>query len=273
MFAVMNGIVGAWMGGFGHNWIHQHKYRLYAYCLDVIGLSSESWLREHLLQHHMFTNTPLDAHFHGTDPFLVVDPTRERAWLQKWVCPVINPIILFCGIPGNYTIHTVRMFMREEDWTIGKILLPMQVAWMCSKWGWWGLAMMFTQVGVNSVYYFTIALANHNTEEAWDVDKRNNVSDWAEAQLQTCCDVDVGLSFLQSIRYLWLNYHTVHHLFPHTDMSHHPAIQRILLETCAEMHVPYMYNNFWQMYKEMVVTFHHPRHLGAEIMLYAGGGA
>ena len=25
--------------------------------------------------------------------------------------------------------------------------------------------------------------------------------------------------------YLWLNYHTVHHLFPRIDFSHHPAIQ------------------------------------------------
>jgi hypothetical protein len=26
----------------------------------------------------MFTNTPLDNHFKGVDPFLIVDPTRER---------------------------------------------------------------------------------------------------------------------------------------------------------------------------------------------------
>jgi len=43
----------------------------------------------------------------------------------------------------------------------------------------------------------------------------------------------------QSIRYLWLNYHTVHHMFPHTDMSHHPAIQKIMVETAKQFGIKY----------------------------------
>jgi len=44
------GVVTGVIGGYGHNWIHQPKYRLYAYIgLDMIGLSSESWYREHVL--------------------------------------------------------------------------------------------------------------------------------------------------------------------------------------------------------------------------------
>lgn len=54
----------------------------------------------------MFTNTPLDSHFKGTDPFLVVDPTRERNILQKNIFPFINPLILAFGILGNYCICT-----------------------------------------------------------------------------------------------------------------------------------------------------------------------
>ena len=30
----------------------------------------------------MYTNTPWDNHFRGTDPFLVTDPTVERNLLQ-----------------------------------------------------------------------------------------------------------------------------------------------------------------------------------------------
>ena len=78
------------VGGFGHNWVHQPKYRLWAsLSLDIVGLSSEGWYREHLLQHHMYTNTPLDNHWEGTAPFLIVNPLRERNWFQATVCPRI----------------------------------------------------------------------------------------------------------------------------------------------------------------------------------------
>jgi hypothetical protein len=37
------------MGGFGHNWVHQKKYRSWAFGLDLVGLNSENWLKEHNL--------------------------------------------------------------------------------------------------------------------------------------------------------------------------------------------------------------------------------
>ena len=44
----------------------------------------------------------------------------------------------------------------------------------------------------------------------------------------------VQLPFESSWRYLWLNYHTVHHLFPKLDFSHHYHAQRIVMQTAAE---------------------------------------
>jgi hypothetical protein len=77
--AILQGVAASILGAFGHNWIHQPKYKHWAYLsLDTIGFSSDQWYREHLLQHHMYTNTPLDNHFKGTDPFLVTDPTVGR---------------------------------------------------------------------------------------------------------------------------------------------------------------------------------------------------
>ena len=49
--------------------------------------------------------------------------------------------------------------------------------------------------------------------------------------------VSLTLTLSQSIRYLWLNYHTVHHLFPHTDMSHHPAIQQLMIQTAKDFKI------------------------------------
>ena len=103
---------------------------------------------------------------------------------------------------------------------------------------------------------------NHNTEESWDIDRRNNAQDWGEAQLIACADIGVGLTFLESWRYLWLNYHTVHHLFPHTDMSKHPGIQTILVETCKEFGIRYECNTFYSLYLEMCHNFGFARHEG-----------
>merc|ERR1712083_1112404 len=100
-----------------------------------------------------------------------------------------------------------------------------------------------------------------NAERCMDVDARNAARDWGEAQLVTCADWDVGVSFEGAWRYLWLNFHTVHHLFPRLDFSHHSAIQRILMETCKEYDVKYVAGSFWPIYKEMVVSFSSPRAL------------
>jgi cytochrome b involved in lipid metabolism len=46
------GFAAAWLGAFGHNWVHQPKYRLWArLSLDAVGFSSDAWFREHNLQH------------------------------------------------------------------------------------------------------------------------------------------------------------------------------------------------------------------------------
>lgn len=272
VWAMLNALAGAWMGGFGHNWVHQPKYRTWAYCLDLVGLSSEQWIREHCLQHHMLTNTPLDNHWEGTAPFLIVDPTKHRAWWQTLLLVPLHQVILFFGPIGNYTIHLIGLFKGNETFSIGKLFLPMEFAYMMYHHGLLvGLLLPLLGCGVMGCYYFTIALANHNTKAAWNVDGRNQATDWAQTQLHTCSDIYTGLSFLQSMPFLWLNYHTTHHLFPHTDMSKHPGIQRVVLDTCAEFGIPFSHHSFPQMYWEMLQTFVSPRALGKEIVLYSGG--
>jgi len=261
-------LVGAWLGGFGHNFVHQPKHRHFGYSLDLLGFSSEGWVREHNLQHHMYTNTPLDNHFNGTEPFIRVDPTKHRLWFQKWIVAFLNPVALFFGTEANWIAHTVELFRGNENLSIGKLCVPIEVALLTSQWGLWGLWLWAVMAGCVSVYYFTIALMNHNTENAWDVPTRNRALDWGHQQLCSSADIDVGLSFHQSIRYLWLNYHTVHHLFPHTDMSHHPAIQQLMLETAKEYKIKYECGTFWSMWWQMVQSFRNPRHLGQEIFNY-----
>ena len=270
--ATLCAMFATWLGAFGHNWVHQPKYRLWAtLSLDTVGFSSESWYRNHVLQHHMYTNTVKDNHFKGTDPFLITDPTVKRSWLQKHITPYLNPLILSFGMWGNYIAHTVCLFKGEEPLHWGKIILPIEVGVMVYRWGWfWGFALMYTMYGILGIYYFTLALMNHNAEHCSDVQTRNEARDWGEAQLNSSADWGVDLSFFQSIIYLWLNYHTVHHLFPHVDMSRHMGIQAILMKTCKEFGIKYVVGNPASIWKQMVHNFSTPRSLLKSIRTYSG---
>jgi len=265
--------MAAQLGAFGHNWVHQPKYKLWAVLsLDTIGFSSEQWFREHNLQHHMYTNTPWDNHFKGTDPFLVTDPTVERHWIQRFITPYLNPIILCFGMWGNWTFHFQEVILGHEVMSPVKALIPLQLGLMVSTWGWLrGVGLVFTAYSVMSVYYFTMALMNHNAEHCMDVRARNAARDWGEAQLQSSADWGVQLSFWSAWRYLWLNYHTVHHLFPRIDFSHHPDIQSILMRTCDEFGVKYRAGKFTDIYREMIHSFSTPQSLMQEVIVYSGG--
>ena len=49
--AVGLGLASSLLGAFGHNWVHQPKYKGWAFLsLDCIGFSSDGWFREHNLQ-------------------------------------------------------------------------------------------------------------------------------------------------------------------------------------------------------------------------------
>lgn len=267
------GFFAAQLGAFGHNWVHQPKYKLWAFLsLDTIGFSSQQWFREHNLQHHMYTNTPWDNHFKGTEPFLLTDPTVERNWLQRFITPYMNPVFLCFGMWGNWLFHFQEVLTGHEVVSSMKVLIPLQVALLVSTWGWLrGVGLVFSTYSVMSVYYFTMALMNHNAAHTMDITLRNSSRDWGVAQLNASADWGLHLSFWSAWRYLWLNYHTVHHLFPRVDFSHHPEIQKILWKTCDEFDVKYQCSNFSDVYREMIHSFSTPRSLMQEVIVYSGG--
>jgi fatty acid desaturase/cytochrome b involved in lipid metabolism len=277
--AVVTGIFGALIGGFGHNWVHQPKYRNYAYSLDVVGFSSEAWLRDHNLQHHMYTNGPLDNHLTGSEPFLMTDPTKERPFWQGTIFRVLQPFLLSFGVYANYFEHTNAMIKGFERFSVGKLFLPMEIVLLVYCWGLsWGLLLTYAYTATIGVWYFTLALINHNAETNF-LGKTSTVKvqDWGHGQMISSTDLGHagGETIYSSARFLWLNYHTVHHMFPSTDMSKHPGIQKVVMETLKEEfpEIAKHYRvdkNFWKIYCEMMTSFTSARHLGRELMEHAG---
>jgi len=123
----------------------------------------------------MYTNTPWDNHYHGTDPWLVTEPTKPRHFLQKYVTPFLNPIILSFGLVGNFSAHTIELIKGREQITLFKLGLPGLCASLIYTWGLaWGGLLFYINCSVIGIYYFTMALMNHNAEHVTSaVDKRN----------------------------------------------------------------------------------------------------
>lgn len=239
-WCISTGLLGAVIGAFGHNWVHQPRYRRWAVVsLDTVGLSSYDWVKDHNMLHHMYTNTAQDPHLDGTEPFFRTNPARKRTFIHK-LTAYIFPIVLSFGIFVNYIIHFSEVLQGIKPLRPEKFIFIFQFGAMVASHGLYGaLWRMYIIFGCISVWYFTLALMNHNTDSSVNVKRRETGRDWGEKQLYSCSDFGTGASFLGSVPYLWLNFHTVHHLFPSVDMSHHPAIQTILVKTAREFGVRY----------------------------------
>ena len=267
-FALILGFFSSLLGGYGHNWVHQPNKKLFAYLsLNLSGFSCEVWFREHLLQHHMYTNTPQDNHFYGTEPFIVTDPTKKRSFLQN-LSPLILCLVLIPGTLVNYITTWLMIIFKKEDFYFSNLIFLVEMMTIIYSNGLKeGLILIIIWTGSQSIWYFNIALWNHNTEHTLNLKNRNESKDFGEFQLNTSSDIGTDLTFLQSWKYLWLNFHTVHHLFPHIDFSHHPNIQKIIIETAREFNIKYHHiDSFFQSYLEMIWNMRNNKYSSNEII-------
>ena len=266
LLAFFTGLTYMVVGGYGHQFIHNPVYfRKHAYlCLDWIGLWSYTYMLDHIAIHHIYTNTIPDNHFVGTDPFLSVNPLLKRPYWRRLVNWPLSAIVVSVGIWGNYINNITRLVKGTEPFHWSIFLFPINYALNCLlvQDVWLGLGLAATSTVTVSFWYFTIALMNHNQEENWNMEKltaaaqsAKNNGGWAEMQLVTSSDIGYNYGFLGSMICLWLNYHTVHHLLPTVDMSHHAEAQKILTRVSTKHGIGYSYKSFWTMYWDMLETF------------------
>eukprot|EP00485_Elphidium_margaritaceum_P007586 CAMPEP_0202696188 /NCGR_PEP_ID=MMETSP1385-20130828/9501_1 /ASSEMBLY_ACC=CAM_ASM_000861 /TAXON_ID=933848 /ORGANISM="Elphidium margaritaceum" /LENGTH=492 /DNA_ID=CAMNT_0049352301 /DNA_START=100 /DNA_END=1578 /DNA_ORIENTATION=- len=266
LLAVFTGLCYLVLGGYGHQFIHNPvKFRHYAYLsLDWMGLYSYTYMMDHIAVHHIYTNTIPDNHFAGTDPFLYVNPFMPRNACRKSFNFVLSNLTVALGIFGNYIINWVNIVAGREHFYWCIFLFPLNYALMCILVGdvSLGLKLSMMPTMLCSWWYFTIALMNHNQSENWNMAKltaaaQSNTKNggWAEMQLVTSSDIGYNYGFVGSMMCLWLNYHTVHHLLPTVDMSHHKDAQQILNRVAAKHGLAYSYKPVSEMYWDMLSTF------------------
>lgn len=277
--------------GLGHNYVHQPREFWRAWSMELMGVSRDAWHCRHNLQHHMYTNTEKDNHYPGAPPVF----TPNEAWglhrvLHRWLYGGLLPVFAFFFlVPGlwfsgsfqwwqlrmssrkyNYKLNqqqqndnqcTTKPRMREPSSFLWRMILPSQLVLLIAVHGTqWGLGLFTLMCGVCGVWFFILGIANHYDGEIWSESESMcslDYSDFASRQMKATCDIGAGgESFLGSLKYLFFNYHLVHHLFPNIDAGHHPEIDQIVDEVAKDCGVRdhHRRGNLWSLYWQMVNT-------------------
>jgi len=247
----------------------------------VNGAGFYTWLHQHFLGHHPFTNvTTGEAGGDALDPDVFTNdpdirrikphqPWYKRYALQQYYVPVLYGLL---GI--KYRINDVIIMFVSK--TNGHIKLNPPDAWHLTSFVAGKLFFLFYRI-VLPAYYIGIVQSltaflvadlvtsyilafvfqvNHVVPVAkWPtIDKttgRVNM-DWAELQLSTTMDYGHG-SYWTTVLTGALNYQVVHHLFPYISQLHYPALALIIKQHCKENGMPYHCQpNFWCALKEHI---------------------
>ena len=199
-------------GSVGHNAVH--RFEFLSLLLDWNGLSSSEWLLEHVMSHHMFTNTKHDHDAISMEPFVswykgTLVKTKINMFLLHCIYAVGELVVAFNGL----FIHKTRWL--DSSFPIKIRLLPLlfpfrYITLIISHGTYIGSIIFALQTMIASYVFSLLAHLNHAT--AYTIVGRTD--DFLLHQLRTTNDIDV------KVMHLGLDRQTMHHLFPTIDHSH-----------------------------------------------------
>ncbi|XP_019850089.1 PREDICTED: acyl-lipid (8-3)-desaturase-like [Amphimedon queenslandica] len=227
------------------------------------GCSLHTWIYQHTLGHHPYTNID------GADPDIVtaasdVPDIRRIKWQQKWLPRyfyqhVYVPMLYcFLGIKTrlqdfhivftkrNSTIRLNPLILRQ--WLIlfaGKISHCIIRFYIPSLFMPLSSVLFYNLIAEMSGSYWLALIFQTShviSEVEWPKpDKDNKVHmDWAELQVATTQDYATD-SWFWTVFTGALNHQTTHHLFPGVIQSHYRLITPIIKKTCEEFGIKYHY--------------------------------
>ncbi len=162
-----------------------------------------------------------------------------------WVF-LLDFIKYFQGKVGNFKINNMETQDHLIFWVSKITYFTFYLAIPIMVWGWTAALVGFLLFHfVLGVILSTVFQLAHVVEEAEFTDNHlpnNKIEDeWAVHQLKTTTNFCTKNDWMT-----WyvggLNFQVVHHLFPKISHVHYPALNKIVVETCAEYQV--MYHEF-----------------------------
>jgi len=247
----------------------------------VNGAGFYTWLHQHFLGHHPFTNvTTGETQGDALDPDVFTnEPDIRRikphqTWysrysLQQYYVPVLygllgikyrinDVVIMFVSKTNGHirlnppnTWHLTSFVAGKIFFLFYRIILPAYYVGIVES-----LTAFLVADLVTSYILAFVFQVNHVVPVAkWPtIDKatgRVNM-DWAELQLSTTMDYGHG-SYWTTVLTGALNYQVVHHLFPYISQLHYPALALIIKQHCKDNGMPYHCQpDFWSALKEHI---------------------
>lgn len=89
--AIVCSVFFTWCGICGHNYLHQRdNYRMYY--MNLIFMSYRDWRINHVLSHHSYPNSLLDAELLDNEPFLIFVPDKHaKSFTQRYLSYIYSP--------------------------------------------------------------------------------------------------------------------------------------------------------------------------------------
>ncbi len=226
---------------------------------NALGASSFFWKQKHNIIHHTYTNVD------GIDDDIAKSPIIRQCETQKWVpahkvqhlylIPVYALSSIFWLFFMDFTKYFTRKIYTTEAWKmtaknhiifwatkvsyfIFYMIIPM-IVWGFGPWL-LGFFLLHVVMGLTLSLVFQLAHVVENTEfENVALDETKHIETaWAEHQIKTSSNFSMNNRVIS-----WfvggLNFQIEHHLFPKVSHIHYPAISKIVIEKCAEFHLPY----------------------------------
>lgn len=264
-------IMGAGMAGIGMSVMHDANHGSYSrkkwvnqllgYALNFMGGSRHTWIIQHNLLHHTYTNIPdVDEDLAGGGLIRLSEgrPKKKIYRLQHWYAWFFYGIMTLTWVSMKDIKQVIsykkRGLKASKDEAFGKelttlilsklfyygyiLVLPLVLLGI-PFWAWLigFLALHFT-AGVILSITFQLAHVVENTGQFKPNEKGEVENAWAVHQMKTTANFARKSKLLNW--YLGgLNFQVEHHLFPNICHVHYPKIAHIVKQTALEFNVPY----------------------------------
>eukprot|EP00644_Phytophthora_capsici_P007213 jgi/Phyca11/527737/estExt2_fgenesh1_pm.C_PHYCAscaffold_220052 len=208
----------------------------------VAGANMVSWLNQHVVGHHIYTNVP------GADPDLPVDFKSDvrRIVYRQVLLPIykfqhiyLPPLYGVLGLKFRVQDILRQLIMSKAFWAFYRIYIPLVVLQVdpARYWGVFFLAEFMT--GWYLAFNFQVSHVSTACEYPGDEEGVTAIDDeWAISQVKSSVDYAHGspiTTFLTGA----LNYQVTHHLFPGVSQYHYPAIAPIIIDVCKKYKIHY----------------------------------
>ena len=230
------------------------------------GASMTSWLNQHVLGHHIYTNIT------GSDPDLPAvqeGDLRRVARTQKYASfyqfQYIYLIVLYGVLAVKFRVQDVtetftrrmngsvrvnlstytlmKQIMTKLMWLVWRVGIPMYYCNMPAGQFWTLFAISEYVTGAYLTFNFQVShispsMSFPNNFDNRMVHKQQTLNEWAVHQCATSLDYSPNNPVVDMMCGA-LNYQIEHHLFPSVSQYHYPQIAPIVRAKCLQYQVPY----------------------------------